>query len=42
MAALQLERLAVSKDMDAGRWCHAGDVLGESRGRQIDELGALR
>ena len=27
--------------MDAGSWCHAGDVLGESRGRQIDQIGAL-
>jgi hypothetical protein len=31
----------VSKDMDAGSWCHASDVLGESRGRQIDQIGAL-
>ena len=27
--------------MDAGRWCHASDVLRESRGRQIDQIGAL-
>jgi hypothetical protein len=27
--------------MDAGGWCNAGDVLGEGRGRQIDQIWAL-
>ena len=39
---LQLDRLAVSEEKDAGGWCHACDVLGESHGRPIDQTGALR
>jgi hypothetical protein len=27
--------------MDPGGWCHAGDVLGEGRARQIDQIWAL-
>ena len=31
----------MSEDMDGGGWCHSGDVLGESRARQIDQIWAL-
>ena len=27
--------------MDARSWCHASDVFGEGRSRQIDQVGAL-
>ena len=27
--------------MDGGGWCHSGDVLGEGRARQIDQIWAL-
>lgn len=37
----QLDRLAVSQEMNAGGWCQASDVLGEGRSRQIDQIGAL-
>jgi hypothetical protein len=33
--------LAVVEEMDGGGRCHTGDVLGEGRGRPIDQIGAL-
>jgi hypothetical protein len=38
---LQLDRLAVSEEMDAGAWCHACDLPGECLSRQINQLGPL-
>ena len=38
---LQLDRLAVSQEMNAGARCQASDMLGEGRSRQIDQIGAL-
>jgi len=39
---LKLDRLAVVEEMDAGGRSHTSDVLGEGRGRPIDQIGALR
>jgi hypothetical protein len=41
LVELQLDRLAVLEEMDAGGRCYAGDLLGECLGWQIDQLGAL-
>jgi hypothetical protein len=38
---LYLDRLAVLEEMDSGGRCHTSDLLGEGRGRPIDQIGAL-